>query len=117
MHDVLHGLPVPPGMLELSSDQDITGGIRYGFAEQHFLQVEFQERWTAIDPRFNSMRTNLPHSFGIHWTIGRKPWQNQGNPGHSTSQALWSFAWETLRLHEPAICTELERRELVRSRP
>jgi alpha-N-acetylglucosamine transferase len=157
MHDVLHGLPVPPPMLELSSDQDITGGIngglllvqpdrarfeemvarirrpmsewgghhaelfrrgiRYGFADQHFLQVEFQEQWTAIDPRFNSMRTNLPHSFGVHWTIGRKPWQNQGNPGHSTSQALWSFAWETLRLHEPEICTDLERRELVRSRP
>ena len=73
-------------------------GIRYGFAEQHFLQVEFQDRWTAIDPRFNSMRTDLPHSFGVHWTIGRKPWQNLGSPARTVGQALWSMAWETLRL-------------------
>jgi alpha-N-acetylglucosamine transferase len=157
MSDVRHGRPVPPAMLELSSDQDITGGIngglllvqpdrarfeemvarvqrpmqewgarhaelfargiRYGFAEQHFLQVEFQDSWTAIDPRFNSMRTDLPHSFGVHWTIGRKPWQNQSNPGRTVSQTLWSMAWETLRLHEPEMCLELERRELVRSKP
>lgn len=157
MREVLHGLPVPAPMLELSSDQDITGGInggllvverdrarfeemvariqrpmqewggryaahfergiRYGFAEQHFLQVEFQEKWTAIDPRFNSMRTDLPHSFGVHWTIGRKPWQNLRNPGRTMSQGLWSMAWETLRLHEPQICAELERRGLVRSKP
>lgn len=157
MRQVVHGRPVPAPMLELSSDQDITGGIngglllvepdrarfeemvariarpmaewggrhkqhyergiRYGFAEQHFLQVEFQEAWTAIDPRFNSMRTDLPHSFGVHWTIGRKPWENLRNPGRTTSQGLWSLAWETLRLHEPDICAELESRELVRSRP
>ena len=157
MQDVLHGLPVPPAMLELSSDQDITGGIngglllvqpdrgrfedmvarvqrpmpdwgtrhtenfargiRYGFAEQHFFQIEFQDKWTAIDPRFNSMRTDLPHSFGVHWTVGRKPWENLGNPGNTMSQGLWSMVWETLRLHEPAMCAELERRGLVRSKP
>lgn len=75
----------------------------------HFLQVEFQEQWTAIDPRFNSMRTDLPHSFGVHWTIGRKPWKNRRNPAHSVSQTLWSMAWETLRLHQPEISDELER--------
>jgi alpha-N-acetylglucosamine transferase len=157
MQDIHHGMPVPARMLELSSDQDVTGGInggllvveperarfeemvarvqrpmsewgpphaahfargiRYGFAEQHFFQVEFQAAWTAIDPRFNSMRTDLPHSFGVHWTIGRKPWQNLRNPGRTMSQGLWSMTWETLRLHEPAMCAELERRELVRSRP
>ena len=157
MRGVRHGWLVPPRMLELSSDQDVTGGInggllvvqpdralfedmlariqrpmsewglrhqrlhdrgiRYGFAEQHFLQVEFQDRWTAIDPRFNSMRTDLPHSFGVHWTIGRKPWQNQRNPGRTLSQGLWSMAWETLRLHEPEICDTLESRGLVRDKP
>jgi alpha-N-acetylglucosamine transferase len=157
MHDVCHGRPVKPEMLELSSDQDVTGGInggllvvqpdrarfedvvarvrrpmsewgprhrayadrgiRYGFAEQHFLQVEFQDAWTAVDPRFNSMRTDLPHSFGVHWTIGRKPWENRGNPGRTVSQALWSMTWETLRLHQPETCAELERRELVRDKP
>ncbi|HVM96639.1 MAG TPA: glycosyltransferase, partial [Candidatus Acidoferrales bacterium] len=106
MHGVRHGQLVPPAILEVSSDDDITGGvnggllvvkpdrawfsdavariarpmpewgpehqrlyeqgIRYGFPEQHFLQVEFQNSWIAIDPRFNSMRTDLPHSFGIH---------------------------------------------------
>jgi lipopolysaccharide biosynthesis glycosyltransferase len=92
-------------------------GIRYGFAEQHFLQVEFQDAWTAIDPRFNSMRTDVPHSFGIHWTVGRKPWQNRGNPGRTPSQVLWCLVWETLRLYEPQICVELEQRGLVRDRP
>ena len=157
MHGIRHGEPVPPAMLEVTSDEDVTGGInggllvvepdrarfedmvariqrpmsewgprhrrlhdrgiRYGFAEQHFLQVELQDRWTAIDPRFNSMRTDVPHSFGVHWTIGRKPWLNQGNPGHTVSQALWSMAWETLRLHHPEICADLEHRGLVRHRP
>ncbi len=157
MHGVRHGEPVPPAILEVTSDDDITGGvngglllvkpdrarfedmvvriqrpmrewgprhrqlyergIRYGFPEQHFLQVEFQNAWTAIDPRFNSMRTDLPHSFGVHWTIGRKPWQNLGNPARSVSLALWSMAWETLRLHEPDICAALEQRGLVRRKP
>ncbi|HVN40140.1 MAG TPA: glycosyltransferase [Myxococcota bacterium] len=157
MQDVQHGRPVKPEMLELSSDQDVTGGInggllviqpdrplfedmvarihrpmaewgprhrahadrgiRYGFAEQHFLQIEFQDAWTAVDPRFNSMRTDVPHSFGVHWTIGRKPWENLGNPGRTVSEALWSMTWETLRLHYPEICAELERRELVRNKP
>ena len=157
MHDVCHGHPVQPQMLELSSDQDVTGGInggllvvqpdaarfedmaerirrpmadwgprhrahadrgiRYGFAEQHFLQIEFQDVWTAVDPRFNSMRTDIPHSFGVHWTIGRKPWENLGNPGRTVSQALWTMTWETLRLHEPEACAELERRGLVRDKP
>jgi lipopolysaccharide biosynthesis glycosyltransferase len=92
-------------------------GIRYGFAEQHFLQVEFQDRWIAIDPRFNSMRTDLAHSFGVHWTIGRKPWENRRNPGRTVSEALWLMVWETLRMHEPDVCAELERRELVRDAP
>jgi alpha-N-acetylglucosamine transferase len=92
-------------------------GIRYGFPEQHFLQVDLQEQWTAIDPRFNCMRTDVPHSFGVHWTIGRKPWRNLANPGRSASQALWSMAWETLRLHEPELCAELERRGLVSATP
>ena len=157
MQDVQHGRPVKPEMLELSSDQDVTGGInggllviqpdrgvfedmaarvkrpmsewgprhrahadrgiRYGFAEQHFLQVEFQDAWTAVDPRFNSMRTDFPHSFGVHWTIGRKPWENLGNPGGSVSEAFWAMTWETLRLHYPEMCAELERRELVRDKP
>ena len=157
MQMVCHGRPVPAPILEVSSDDDVTGGIngglllvqpdrirfedmvariqrpmpewgprhaqlyergiRYGFAEQHFLQVEFQDAWTAIDPRFNSMRTDLPHSFGVHWTIGRKPWQNRRNPGHTVSQALWSMAWETLRLHQPKTCQELEHRGLVRDTP
>lgn len=157
MRGVRHGRPVPPAVLELTSNQDVTGGInsgllvvqpdrarfedmvariqrpmphwgprhrqlyergiRYGFPEQHFLQVEFQDAWTAIDPRFNSMRTDLPHSFGVHWTIGRKPWLNRRNPGRTASQALWSMAWETLRLHQPETCGELERRGLVRDKP
>jgi alpha-N-acetylglucosamine transferase len=157
MHGVRHGQPVPPAVLEVMSDDDVTGGInggllvikpdsllfedmvrrihlampewgphhrelyergiRYGFPEQHFLQVEFQDSWTAIDPRFNSMRTDVPHSFGIHWTIGRKPWQNLSNPTRSVSLALWSMAWETLRLHLPEVCADLERRELVRDKP
>ena len=157
MHGVRHGGPVPPAILEVTSDDDVTGGIngglmvikpdrarfedmvariqrpmpewgprhrqlyergiRYGFPEQHFLQVEFHNAWTAIDPRFNSMRTDLPHSFGVHWTIGRKPWQNLGNPTRSVSLALWAMAWETLRLHHPNFCAELEKRELVRAKP
>jgi len=157
MHGVRHGQPVPPAILEVTSDEDVTGGIngglmvikpdrprfedmvariqlpmpewgmrhrelytrgiRYGFPEQHFLQVEFQDDWTAIDPRFNSMRTDLPHSFGVHWTIGRKPWQNLGNPARSVSLALWAMAWETLRLHHPDICADLEQRGLVRDKP
>ena len=157
MHGVRHGEPVPPAILEVTSDEDVTGGInggllmvkpdrarfedlvariqrpmpewgprhrqlydhgiRYGFAEQHFLQVEFQDAWTAIDPRFNSMRTDLPHSFGVHWTIGRKPWQNLGNPARSVSLALWAMAWETLRLHHPDICADVEQRGLVRAKP
>jgi alpha-N-acetylglucosamine transferase len=157
MHGVRHGEPVPAAILEVTSDEDVTGGIngglliitpdrprfedmvsriqrpmpewgprhrqlydrgiRYGFPEQHFLQVEFQDSWTAIDPRFNSMRTDLPHSFGVHWTIGRKPWQNLGNPARSVSLALWAMAWETLRLYHPDICTELEQRGLVRDKP
>ncbi len=157
MHGVRHGEPVPPAILEVTSDADITGGInggllvvrpdrssfedmvarirrpmpewgprhrqlyergiRYGFPEQHFLQVEFQNAWTAIDPRFNSMRTDVPHSFGVHWTIGRKPWQNLGNPARSVSLTLWSMAWETLRLHHPEMCAELEQRGLVRDKP
>jgi Glycosyl transferase family 8 len=92
-------------------------GIRYGFAEQHFLQIELQEEWTAIDPRFNSMRVDVPHSFGVHWMIGRKPWLNLGNPGRTASQTLWSMAWETLRLHHPEICADLEQRGLVREHP
>lgn len=157
MHGVRHGEPVPPAILEVTSDDDVTGGInggllvvkpdrarfedmvariqrpmsewglrhrrlydlgiRYGFPEQHFLQVEFQDAWRAIDPRFNSMRTDLPHSFGVHWMIGRKPWLNRGNPGRTVSQALWSMAWETLRLHQPDICGEVEQRGLVRDKP
>ena len=157
MQDVCHGRPVPPQMLELSSDQDVTGGINggllvvqpdrarfggmveriqrpmsewgprhrayadqglhYGFAEQHFLQVELQDIWTAVDPRFNSMRTDLPHSFGVHWTIGRKPWENRGNPGHTMSEALWSMTWETLRLYQPEACAEVERRGLIKDKP
>jgi alpha-N-acetylglucosamine transferase len=92
-------------------------GVRYGFPEQHFLQVELQDVWTAIDPRFNSMRVDVPHSFGIHWVIGRKPWHNHGNPRHTVSQALWIMAWETLRLHHPDFCTDLEDRGLVTGRP
>jgi len=157
MHGVRHGELVPPAILEVTSDEDVTGGInggllvirpdrarfedmvariqrpmpewgprhrqlyergiRYGFPEQHFLQVEFQHGWTAIDPRFNSMRTDLPHSFGVHWTIGRKPWQNLGNPARSVSLALWTMAWETLRLYHPDICAEVEQRGLVRDKP
>ncbi len=157
MHGVHHGGPVPPAILEPTSDDDVTGGInsgllvvapdrarfedmvariqrpmpewgprhrqlydrgiRYGFPDQHFLQVEFQESWTAIDPRFNSMRTDLPHSFGVHWTIGRKPWQNLGNPARSVSLALWAMAWETLRLHHPDVCADAEERGLVRDKP
>jgi len=48
-------------------------GIRYGFPEQHFLQVELQHQWIALDPRFNCMRIDVPHAFGVHRTIGRKP--------------------------------------------
>ncbi len=92
-------------------------GIRYGFPEQHFLQVELQDRWTAVDPRFNSMRMDVPHSFGVHWIIGRKPWCNMANPGRTVSQALWAMAWETLRLHEPEACSTLERRGLVSDAP
>jgi hypothetical protein len=92
-------------------------GIRYGFPEQHFLQIDLQQSWIALDPRFNSMRTDVPHSFGVHWTIGRKPWGNLANPGRSVSQALWSMAWETLRLHEPAICAAVEARGLVSETP
>ncbi|HVO22224.1 MAG TPA: glycosyltransferase [Candidatus Margulisiibacteriota bacterium] len=157
MHGVRHGERVPPAILEVTSDEDVTGGInagllvvrpdrarfedmvariqrpmpewgprhrqlydrgiRYGFPEQHFLQVEFQDAWTAIDPRFNSMRTDLPHSFGVHWTIGRKPWQNLDNAARSVSMVLWAMAWETLRLHHPDICAELEQRGLVRGKP
>ena len=157
MHGVRHGQPVPSAILDVSSDDDVTGGInggllvikpdrarfddmvariqrpmpewgprhrelydrgiRYGFPEQHFLQVEFQNGWTAIDPRFNSMRTDLPHSFGVHFTIGRKPWQNLGNPTRSVSVTLWAMAWETLRLHHPEFCADLEERGLVRDKP
>ncbi len=92
-------------------------GIRYGFPEQHFLQIELQEAWTAIDPRFNSMRTDVPHCFGLHWIIGRKPWRNLANPSRSASQTLWSMAWETLRLHVPDVCAELEQRRLVTPAP
>lgn len=157
MHGVRHGAPVPPAILEVSSDEDIAGGInagllvvqpdrarfldmverirrpmadwgpahrvlfehgiRYGFPEQHFLQVELQTRWIALDPRFNSMRIDVPHSFGVHWTIGRKPWCNLANPGRSVSQVLWSMAWETLRLHAPETCAALEARGLVSAKP
>jgi alpha-N-acetylglucosamine transferase len=157
MHGIRHGGPVPPAILEPTSDDDVTGGInsgllivepdrarfadlvariqrpmpewgshhralyergiRYGFPDQHFLQVEFQNAWTAIDPRFNSMRTDLPHSFGVHWTIGRKPWENLGNPARSVSLTLWAMAWETLRLHHPDICADAEQRGLVRDKP
>jgi lipopolysaccharide biosynthesis glycosyltransferase len=157
MHGVRHGEPVPPAILEVSSDSDITGGInagllvirpdrarfadmveriqrpmpewgphhrrlhargiRYGFPEQHFLQVEFQNAWTAVDPHFNSMRMDVPHCFGVHWIIGRKPWHNLANPGRSVSQALWSMAWETLRLHAPETCAALEARGLVSDKP
>jgi alpha-N-acetylglucosamine transferase len=157
MRGVHHGQSVPAAILDVTSDEDVTGGInggllvvrpdrarfddmverirrpmpewgprhrqlydrgiRYGFPEQQFLQVEFQEAWTAIDPRFNSMRTDLPHSFGVHWTIGRKPWQNLGNPARSVSVVLWALAWETLRLHHPNICGDLEQRGLVRDKP
>lgn len=157
MHGVRHGEPVPPAILEPTSDNDVTGGInsgllvvapdrarfvnmvarigrpmqewgprhrrlyehgiRYGFPDQHFLQVEFQDAFTAIDPRFNSMRTDIPHSFGVHWTIGRKPWLNRSNPGRSASQTLWSMAWETLRLHHPDVCALAEERGLVRDKP
>lgn len=157
MHGVRHGKPVPPAILEVTSDDDIAGGInagllvvrpdrarfldmverirrpmadwgpthralyeqgiRYGFPEQHFLQIELQGSWIALDPRFNSMRTDVPHSFGVHWTIGRKPWVNLANSGRSVSQALWSMAWETLRLHEPATCAAVEARGLVGQKP
>jgi alpha-N-acetylglucosamine transferase len=157
MHGVRHGEPVPPAILEPTSDDDVTGGInsgllviapdrarfddmvariqrpmpewgpqhrrlyergiRYGFPDQHFLQVEFQHAWTAIDPRFNSMRTDIPHSFGVHWTIGRKPWLNLRNPARSVSLALWAMAWETLRLHHPDVCALAEQRGLVRDKP
>ncbi len=157
MHGVRHGETVPPAILEVTSDDDVTGGIngglmvirpdrarfedmvariqrpmpewgprhrqlyergiRYGFPEQHFLQVEFQNEWTAIDPRFNSMRTDIPHSFGVHWTIGRKPWQNLGNPARSASLALWAMAWGTLGLPHPDIGADAEQRGLVRSKP
>ena len=157
MHGVRHGEPVPPAILEVTSDDDVTGGInagllvikpdrklfedmaariqrpmsqwgahhrrlyelgiRYGFPEQHFLQVEFQNQWTAIDPRFNSMRTDVPHSFGVHWTIGRKPWHNLRNPARSVSLGLWAMAWETLRLYHPEICATAEQRGLVSDRP
>ncbi|MEB2286010.1 MAG: hypothetical protein B6D46_14795 [Polyangiaceae bacterium UTPRO1] len=92
-------------------------GIRYGFPEQHFLQVELQDEWIALDPRFNSMRVDVPHAFGVHWTIGRKPWRNFGNPGRSVSQALWALAWETLRLHEPDLCAALEAQGAVGDAP
>lgn len=157
MHGVRHGEPVPPAILEVTSDDDIRGGvnagllvidpdrerfedftarirkpmvewgpthrrhfeadIRYGFPEQHFLQVEMQNDWTAVDPRFNCMRTDVPHSFGIHWTIGRKPWHNHANPGRTVSQGLWVIAWETLRLHHPDMCADLEARGLVTNKP
>jgi lipopolysaccharide biosynthesis glycosyltransferase len=157
MHGVRHGAPVPPAILEVTSGDDITGGInagllvirpdrarfldmvarirrpmpewgphhrrlyehgiRYGFPEQHFLQVEFQDAWIAIDPRFNSMRMDVPHCFGVHWIIGRKPWRNLGNPARSVSQALWVMAWETLRLHAPDVCGELEARGLATDAP
>ena len=157
MHGVRHGEPVPPAILEPTSEDDVTGGInsgllviapdrarfddmvarirrpmpewgdhhrrlyergiRYGFPDQHFLQVEFQDRWTAIDPRFNSMRTDIPHSFGVHWIIGRKPWLNLRNPARSVSLALWSMTWETLRLHHPDVCALAEERGLVRDKP
>jgi len=157
MHGVRHGEPVPSAILEVTSDDDVTGGInggllvirpdrarfedmvariqrpmpewgprhrqlydrgiRYGFPEQHFLQVELQDVWTAVDPRFNSMRTDLPHSLGVHWTIGRKPWHNLGNPARSVSLALWAMAWETPRLHHPDICAVVEQRGLVRNKP
>jgi hypothetical protein len=71
----------------------------------------------GLVPRFNCMRTDVPHSFGIHWTIGRKPWRNLANPGRSISQALWAIAWETLRLHLPATCADLEARALVTNGP
>ena len=92
-------------------------GIRYGFPEQHFLQVDMQEAWYALDPRYNSMRMDVLRSFGIHWTIGRKPWFNHGNPGATMSQALWILTWETLRVYHPEICANLEERGLVRDRP
>ena len=157
MHGVRHGAPVPPAILEPTSDDDVTGGInsgllvvapdrrrfedmvariqrpmpewgarhrelydrgiRYGFPDQHFLQVELQDAWTAIDPRFNSMRTDVPHSFGVHWMIGRKPWENMGNPARSVSLTLWAMAWETLRLHHPDVCADAEQRGLVRDTP
>lgn len=157
MHGVRHGEPVPASILEVTSEDDIRGGvnagllviepsrdvfedytarikrpmvewgpkhrehfeagIRYGFPEQHFLQVEMQKDWTAVDPRFNCMRTDVPHSFGIHWMIGRKPWQNHANPGRTVSQGLWVIAWETLRLHHPEMCADLERHGLVTDKP
>ncbi len=92
-------------------------GIRYGFAEQHFLQTDLQDAWTAIDPRFNSMRVDVTRSFGIHWIIGRKPWHNFGNPGRTVSQGLWTMTWETLRIHHPEICAEVEERGLVSQKP
>ena len=67
--------------------------------------------------RFNCMRTDVPHSFGIHWTIGRKPWHNHANPGRTVSQGLWVIAWETLRLHHPEMCADLEKRGLVTNKP
>jgi hypothetical protein len=33
------------------------------------------------------------------------------------SQALWSMAWETLRLHEPATCAALEARGALAAAP
>jgi hypothetical protein len=114
MHGVRHGERVPPAILEVTSDDDVTGGInagllviqpdrarfedmtariqrpmpewgphhrqlydlgiRYGFPEQHFLQVEFQNEWTAID--HDSTRCVL--MCRTAWralTIGRKPAQ------------------------------------------
>lgn len=92
-------------------------GIRYGFPEQHFLQIDLQREWVALDPRFNCMRIDVPHAFGVHWTIGRKPWRNLGNPGRSLSQGLWAIAWETLRLHAPDVCAALEARGAVGDAP
>jgi hypothetical protein len=51
------------------------------------------------------------------FTIGRKPWQNLGNPTRSVSHTLWAMAWETLRLHHPEFRTDLEQRGLARDKP
>jgi hypothetical protein len=32
-------------------------------------------------------------------------------------QSLWSMAWETLRLHAPDLCAELESHRLVTDEP